>query len=164
MKRKVVNIILYALSAAFLIAGVYLLIRQYVLIPGEYEPPASPAPTLTPTPVATATPGVSETPVPTPSPTPYVKPIPTRIYFTKAEIMADIVPVGIIQEGERQGQMDTVDDPDLAAWYEPGPAPGEEGMRSSTATKAGKGKSAAFPCCGTWRLEMKSPLNTKMAP
>ena len=144
MKRKVVNIILYALSAAFLIAGVYLLIRQYVLIPGEYEPPASPAPTLTPTPVATATPGVSETPVPTPSPTPYVKPIPTRIYFTKAEIMADIVPVGIIQEGERQGQMDTVDDPDLAAWYEPGPAPGEEGNALINGHKSWKGKIGRF--------------------
>ena len=54
--------------------------------------------------------------------------------------MADIVPVGIIEEGEGQGQMDTVDDPDLAAWYEPGPAPGEEGNAILNGHKSWQGK------------------------
>ena len=153
MKRKYVNILLYLLSAAFLIAGVVLLVRQYVLLPGAYEPPATPAPTATPvpTPVVTQTPGVSAAPVPTPSPTPYVKPIPTRIYFTKAQVMADIVPVGIVEEGERKGQMDTVDDPDLAAWYEPGPAPGEEGNALINGHKSWKGKIGRFSVL--WDME-----------
>lgn len=152
MKQKTVNILLYTLSAVCLIAGVYLLIRQYVLIPGEYTPPATPTPAPSPTPAATATPGVSATPAPTPSPTPYVKPIPTRIYFTKAEVMADIVPVGIITEGERQGQMDTVDDPDLAAWYEPGPAPGEEGNALINGHKSWQGKIGRFSVL--WDMEI----------
>ena len=100
MKQRPLTIFLYGLSIACFLAGLFLLIRQYVLLPGKYEPPVSPTPALSPSPTVTITPSVSATPAPTPSPTPYVKPIPTRIYFTEAEVMADIVPVGIIEEGE----------------------------------------------------------------
>lgn len=143
MKKKLTEYILYALSALFLLGGIAMLLRQYVLLPGSYTPPTvTPAPTLSATP--SAVPAVSETPVPTPSPTPYVKVAPMRIYFTDAEVMADIFPVGIIEEGERAGQMDTIDDPDVAAWYEPGPAPGGPGNAILNGHKSWKGKIGRF--------------------
>ena len=144
MKRKLVNTILYILSALLLVAGAFLVIRQYVLIPGEYEAPPTPAPTIAPTPTPEPTTAPEGTPAPTPEPTPFVKLIPTRIYFTDAEIMCDIVPVGQIKEGAQAGQMDTVDDPDLAAWYEPGPAPGDEGNAIVNGHKSWKGKIGRF--------------------
>lgn len=152
MKQRPLTIFLYGLSIACFLAGLFLLIRQYVLLPGKYEPPVSPTPALSPSPTVTITPSVSATSAPTPSPTPYVKPIPTRIYFTEAEVMADIVPVGIIEEGEGQGQMDTVDDPDLAAWYEPGPAPGEEGNAILNGHKSWQGKIGRFSVL--WDMEI----------
>ena len=69
---------------------------------------------------------------------------PVRIYFTAAEVMADILPVGIIEDGERAGQMDTIDDPDVAAWYEPGPAPGGPGNALINGHKSWKGKIGRF--------------------
>lgn len=146
MKRSWITVTLYIISALLLAAGVFLVIRQYVLIPGEYTPPEQDvAASATPVAVTPApTPAASGEPVETPSPTPYVKPVPVRIYFTDAEIMCDIVPVGIIEEGDRAGQMDTVDDPDLAAWYSPGPAPGEEGNAIINGHKSWKGKVGRF--------------------
>lgn len=156
MKKSKISIILYVISALLLAAGVFLVIRQYVLIPGEYVPPEEYA-------AATATPGeIDVTPVPTPSatgtaaatpsPTPYVKPVPVRIYFTDVEVMCDIVPVGMITEGDRKGQMDTVDDPDLAAWYEPGPAPGEDGNAIINGHKSWKGKAGRFSVL--WNMKL----------
>ncbi len=156
MKQKTVTIALYCLSAALLIAGVFLLVRQYVRLPGNYTPPATPSPTLpavTPSPTPA---GVRETATPkptaTPEPTPYIKPIPTRIYFTDAEVMADIFPVGKIEEGDRKDQMDTIDDPDVAAWYEPGPAPGEPGNALINGHKSWKGKIGRFSVL--WEMEV----------
>ena len=160
MKRKAFSILLYIISGVCLAVGIYLLIRQYVLIPGAYTPPPSPTPVVTPspTPAATATPGISATPAasatpePTPSPTPYVKPIPTRIYFTGYKIMADIYPVGKVESGDRKGQMDTIDDPDVAAWYEPGPAPGESGNALINGHKSWKGKMGKFAVL--WEMQV----------
>lgn len=143
MKKKLTVSVLYALSALFLLGGILMLIRQYVLLPGSYTPP-----TLTPAPTPSAAPSAapieSAAPAPTPSPTPYVKVAPVRIYFTAAEVMADILPVGIIEDGERAGQMDTIDDPDVAAWYEPGPAPGGPGNALINGHKSWKGKIGRF--------------------
>lgn len=152
MKKKTVQILLYILSGLLLICGGFLLVRQYVLLPGEYTPPPelTSAPTAEPTPTVTLAP--DETPAPTPEPTPYVKPIPTRIYFLEDEVMADIVPVGRIEEGDKKGQMDTVDDPDLAAWYEPGPAPGEEGNALINGHKSWQGKVGKFSVL--WKMEI----------
>lgn len=158
MKRKGINILLYILSALLLISGIFLVIRQYVLLPGEYTPPeddvvttAAPSVTPSPTPVNTGT-GASGTPAVTPTATPYVKPIPVRIYFIKAEVMCDIVPVGQYTEGDKKGQMETVDDPDLSAWYEPGPAPGEVGNAILNGHKSWKGKIGRFSVL--WNMEV----------
>lgn len=143
MKKKITEYVLYALSALLLVGGILMLLRQYVLMPGTYTPPTvTPAPTATPLP--TAAPQAEAAAAPSPSPTPYVKVAPTRIYFTKAEVMADIFPVGIITEGERAGQMDTIDDPDVAAWYEPGAAPGGPGNALINGHKSWKGKLGRF--------------------
>jgi len=152
MSRKKINILLYIISALLLASGIFLVIRQYVLIPGAYVPPGedvlvtrTPVVTPSPTPVNANT-GAQPSPTPaaTPSPTPYVKPIPLRIYFLKAEVMCDIVPVGRIEEGPKAGQMDTVEDPDLSAWYEPGPAPGEPGNALLNGHKSLDGKIGRF--------------------
>ena len=110
--------ILLAFSAVLFVTGVVLIVRQYVYIPQGYTPPPSyveitPVPTVAPT----------GAPVATPSPTPYIKPVPVKIYFTERKISADIVTVA----KDEDGRMDTVDSASLTAWYEPGPAPGEEG-------------------------------------
>jgi hypothetical protein len=159
MSRKKINILLYIISGLLLMSGIFLVIRQYVLIPGEYVPPGedvlvtqTPVVTLSPTPVNANT-GAQPSPTPTatPSPTPYVKPIPLRIYFLEAEVMCDIVPVGRIEEGPKKGQMDTVDDPDLAAWYELGPAPGEPGNALLNGHKSWQGKIGRFSVL--WSME-----------
>lgn len=155
-KKSWLVIALYILSALLFIAGVVLIIRQFVLIPGEYvEPDPTPTPTAkptaSPTPGISGTPEVTATPSPTPEPTPYVKPIPTRIYFTDRKVMCDIFPVGIITEGDREGQMATIDDPDVAAWYEPGPAPGEPGNAILNGHKSWKGKIGIFSLL--WDME-----------
>jgi len=143
MKKKVVEYLLYGLSALFLIGGIAMLLRQYVLMPGNYTPPAvTPSPNVFQTPIPSQKP--QETPAPSPSPTPYVKVAPIRIYFTDAEVMADIFPVSIIEEGERAGQMDTIDDPDVAAWYEPGVSPGGPGNAIINGHKSWEGKIGRF--------------------
>lgn len=151
MNRKTTNILLYIISALLLASGIFLVLRQYVLIPGEYVPPEgslpvqTPAATPSPTPSTTGTGvGTTQTPAVTPEATPYVKPIPMRIYFLDAEVMCDIVPVGRIEEGDNAGQMATVDDPDLSAWYEPGPAPGEVGNAILNGHKSWHGKIGRF--------------------
>ena len=58
--------------------------------------------------------------------------------------MTEIYPVGVIEEGDRKGQMDTIDDPDVAAWYEPGYAPGELGNALINGHKSWKGKIGRF--------------------
>lgn len=122
-KRSVLNIILIVAAAALLIAGVLMLVMENVLFSGPYVAPPTPVPTATvnPTPAPTLAPEV--TPEPTPEPTPYIKPIPTHIYFMTAEVSCEILPVGLNEDGE----MGTLDSASQAAWYEPGPAPGEPG-------------------------------------
>ena len=143
------DIILYCLSAALLIGGVVLIIRQYVLI-SDYTAPPTPtvSPTAQPTPTATPSADTAETPAPTEEPTPtpyqYTRSAPTMIYFLDAEVMAEIQPVGLIEEGDKKGQMATIDDPDVAAWYEPGPAPGELGNALINGHKSWKGKIGRF--------------------
>ena len=95
------DIILYCISAALLIGGVALIIRQYVLISDYVDPPQ---PSITPTAVPTpmATPNPSETPAPTAEPTPtpyqYTRSAPKKIYFIDAQVMAEVYPVGLIEE------------------------------------------------------------------
>lgn len=144
------DIVLYSVSALLLIGGVLLLLRQYVLFNGDYTPP--PAQTFQPTagPTASAepdnTPSASPTATlePTPTPYPYTRITPVTLYFLDAEVMTDIYPVGVIEEGDRKGQMDTIDDPDVAAWYEPGYAPGELGNALINGHKSWKGKIGRF--------------------
>lgn len=147
------DIILYCISAALLIGGVVLIIRQYVLISDYVDPPVqSMAPTAAPTP--TATPNANETPdanktaeptdEPTPTPYQYTRSEPKVIYFTDAQVMTEVFPVGLIEKGDKKGQMDTIDNPDVAAWYSPGPAPGEQGNALVNGHKSWKGKIGRF--------------------
>lgn len=160
MDRKKINILLYIISGLLLASGLFLVIRQYVLLPGEYVPPGqdviptqSPLATPAPTPGNTNTGAQpSATPQVSPTATPYVKPIPVRIYFLDDEVMCDIVPVGRIEEGEKAGQMATVDDPDLSAWYEPGPAPGEPGNAILNGHKSWQGRIGRFSVL--WSMEV----------
>lgn len=148
------DIILYCISAALLIGGVALIIRQYVLISDYVDPPQ---PSITPTavPTPTAAPNPSETPVPTAEPTPtpyqYTRSAPKVIYFIDAQVMAEVYPVGLIEEGDKKGQMDTIENPDVAAWYEPGPAPGEQGNALVNGHKSWKGKIGRFSVL--WNME-----------
>ena len=148
------DIILYCISAALLIGGVALIIRQYVLISDYVDPPQ---PSITPTaePTPTAAPNPSETPAPTAEPTPtpyqYTRSAPKKIYFIDAQVMAEVYPVGLIEEGDKKGQMDTIEDPDVAAWYEPGPAPGEQGNALVNGHKSWKGKIGRFSVL--WNME-----------
>ncbi len=124
-KRSVINIVLIVAAAALLVAGAVLLISENVLFSEPYVAPPTPAVTQAPSATITPTqaPSASQTPELTPSPTPYIKPVPVRIYFMTAEVSCEIVPVGLNENGE----MATLDSATQAAWYEPGPAPGEPG-------------------------------------
>lgn len=165
---KKINILLYIISALLLLSGIFLVIRQYVLIPGSYVPPgadtiptatpsATPSPTApepSPSPGGTSTDaGASAAPTAEITATPYVKPIPMRIYFIGAEVMCDIAPVGVIEEGPRAGQMDTLDDPDIAAWYEDGPSPGEKGNSLLNGHKSWEGKIGRFSVLWNMRID-----------
>ncbi|MEG1547486.1 MAG: class F sortase [Clostridia bacterium] len=116
-KKKVIDTLLLSVAGVLLVVGVFLTLRQYVFIPGSYVPP--PAATLQPT--------LAPVPTATPQPTPFDMPYPAEMYFTDREVMCEMQPVGIITEGDKAGKMDTLDSPELAAWYEPGPIPGEAG-------------------------------------
>ena len=65
--------------------------------------------------------------------------------------MAEVYPVGLIEEGDKKGQMDTIENPDVAAWYEPGPAPGEQGNALVNGHKSWKGKIGRFSVL--WNME-----------
>ncbi len=147
MRRKAINIFLYVLSALFFAAGILLVVRQYVLFSGEYVPPGQDVPgtpAYTPAPPLSPEPGGTQEPAATPESTLAPRKLPVRIYFIKDRVMCDIVPVGRIVGGARDGQMDTVDDPDLAAWYEYGPSPGEEGNALLNGHKSWQGKIGRF--------------------
>lgn len=160
MRRKKINILLYIISGLLLASGIFLVIRQYVLIPGAYVPPdqdvVTPQPTtsgiveITPDPTPSVT-DIGAQPGVTPTPTPYIQPIPLRIYFIEDEVMCDIVPVGRIEEGDRKGQMDTVEDADLSAWYKDGPSPGEVGNALLNGHKSLNGKIGRFSVL--WSME-----------
>ncbi len=122
-KRSVLNIVLIAAAAALLVAGAVLLISENVLFSEPYVAPPTPAPTPVQTAAPTLPPDSPHTPAPTPTLPPYVKPVPVHIYFTTAQVSCEIVPVGLNENGE----MATLDSATQAAWYEPGPAPGEAG-------------------------------------
>lgn len=149
-RLSALDIILYCISAALLICGVVLVVRQYVLIPGHYEAPPTPTPAVSATPVVSPTPQGSALPTATPTlepePTPYeyTRSAPKKLYFLDAEVSCEVFPVGIIEEGDKKGQMDTIEDPDVAAWYEPGPAPGEQGNALINGHKSWKGKIGRF--------------------
>ncbi len=121
LKSRAFWVVMYVLIAALLLGGIYMVAREYILFPSKYEAPPTPAPAEPPTPAPTLAP--SATPAPTPEPTPYVKPIPLRIYFTAHKLQCDIYPVGVTEDNA----MDTIDSAKDAAWYQYGPAPGEQG-------------------------------------
>ncbi len=130
--RKALQIILFILSGLLFIAGIFLVVREYVLLPGEYVEPeiiVTPSPTASPTPAPT--PSATNAPAPTATPvlsTPKAQlTAPVRIYFPDRKIMMDVQPVGKVEEGAKKGQMATIDSATIAAWYEPGPIPGETG-------------------------------------
>ncbi len=150
-RLSALDIVLYCISGALLIGGIILIVRQYVLIPGHYEAPPTPTPTVTP--VATPspssgltviTPEPEQTAEPTPAPYEYTRSVPTKIYFLDAQVSVEVQSVGIIEEGDHKGQMGTIDDPDVAAWYEPGYAPGELGNALINGHKSWKGKIGRF--------------------
>ena len=49
------------------------------------------------------------------------------MWFTGKQIECVIQPVGRIETGPLAGKMATIDSATIAAWYEPGPEPGEPG-------------------------------------
>lgn len=129
--------ILIILSALLFIAGIVLVVREYVLIPGEYVEPEltfTPKPTLEPTITPTQSQALATLP-PTAQQTFTFRTrepektyaVPTRIYFPDRKIMMEVEPVGIVEEGKKKGQMATIDSATVAAWFEPGPKPGERG-------------------------------------
>jgi len=89
---------------------------------------------------------------PTPTPYQYTRSAPKGIYLLDAQVMAEVYPVGLIEEGDKKGQMDTIEDPDVAAWYEPGPAPGEQGNALVNGHKSWKGKIGRFSVL--WDMEI----------
>ena len=93
----------------------------------------------------------AESAEPTPTPYQYTRSAPKKIYFIDAQVMAEVYPVGLIEEGDKKGQMDTIEDPDVAAWYEPGPAPGEQGNALVNGHKSWKGKIGRFSVL--WNME-----------
>lgn len=110
------------LLLAGMIASMALFVYFLVLFIGENILPAQPyntPPPAAPTPIVT----VSPTADVTPAPTPYVKIPPIHLYFPNQEIDMEIEPV----TQDEEGRMGTLDTHLKAAWYEPGPAPGDEG-------------------------------------
>lgn len=126
------QIFLFILSGLLFIAGIVLVVREYVLLPGEYMEPeiiVTPSPTASPTIAPTPSATNALTPTATPVlPTPKAQlTAPIKIYFPDRKIMMDVQPVGKIEEGKKKGQMATIDSATIAAWYELGPKPGENG-------------------------------------
>lgn len=115
---------LLLVSAAFFVYALVSYIQENTLQPLPYStPPAPTAAAATPIPTPDATIKPDATPTPTPSPTPYVKLAPVHIYFPDRELDMEVLPV----EKDEEGRMDTVDSHLQAAWYSPGPAPGDPG-------------------------------------
>lgn len=102
-------------SIALFVYFLVLFIGENIMPSGPYNtpPPVTPAPTIT----------IAPTENVTPAPTPYVKIAPVHLYFPNQEIDMEIEPVG----QDEEGRMGTLDTHLKAAWYEPGPAPGDEG-------------------------------------
>lgn len=133
MRRKSIRTTLYVISALVFTAGLYLTLKQFVLFPTPYTPPPTPvATTARPTPTITA--------IIPPSPTPYVKLFPVLISFPDQQRQCEIVPVGKKEDNE----METVDSPTLAAWYQNGPSPGEEGNAILNGHISWKGTKGTF--------------------
>lgn len=144
--------LMYILTGALFLGGLFMILREYVLLPTPYEPPPAPAATLQPTAAPTLEP--SATPAPTPVPTPYVKKIPVRIYFTEFERQADIYPVGVAKDGS----MATLDSAFDAAWYEFGPSPGEDGNALLNGHVRWKGSLGTFSLLREMELESEAVI------
>lgn len=99
------------------------------------EPYTTP-PAVTPAPTPEATLEAEATPVPTP----YVKRAPMHLYLPNQELDMDVLPVGLKEDGS----MDTLDTHDQAAWYEPGPAPGDDGNALINGHKSWKKQKGYF--------------------
>jgi LPXTG-site transpeptidase (sortase) family protein len=69
-------------------------------------------------------------PSPTPTPTPTPTPIPQRITIPKINLTADVVEIGLAQDGQ---EMDVPTDTMQVGWYEYGPSPGASGSAVLTA-------------------------------
>ena len=141
-KSRTIETVLIIAAVIMLIVGIVLTVRQYILLPGGYEAPPTPSAAQEVSVVAPQPDGVfiEETP----EPTPYVQRIPVKIFFTARDIMADIVPVGVIMEGNKTGKMETINDAILTAWYKDGPSPGEEGNALINGHVRWKGKAGTF--------------------
>ena len=100
--------------------------------------PYTTPPAVTPSPMVTLEP--ESTPAPTPSPTPYVKQAPTHLYFPNQKLDMEVLPVGLNEDGS----MGTLDTHDQAAWYEPGPAPGDDGNALINGHKSWKKQKGYF--------------------
>jgi len=103
------------------------------------EPYTTP-PAATPTPEPTPTPAAEATPEPTPSPTPYIQRAPMHLYFVNQQLDMEVLPVGLKEDGS----MGTLNTHDQAAWYEPGPAPGDDGNALINGHKSWKKQKGYF--------------------
>ncbi|MBR0025704.1 MAG: class F sortase [Clostridia bacterium] len=136
--QQTLTLILLILSIAAFLYFLGSFIWENTLHADPYTTP--PAVTPSPTPAVTPTPEPEATPVPTPSPTPYVKQAPMHLYFVNQELDMDVLPVGLKEDGT----MGTLDTHDQAAWYEPGPAPGDNGNALINGHKSWKKQKGYF--------------------
>ncbi|MDO4568225.1 MAG: class F sortase [Clostridia bacterium] len=127
-RKKIWDIVVYAVAALLILGGAGLLIAENVVI-SDYSPP----PTLPPTPAASSTDSAAtpeqpadspaSTPEPTPTPVPTPAADPMYIYFPRFEIQSLIRSVGFASDGS----IGTIDAPDIAAWFNLSAVPGEAG-------------------------------------
>ena len=136
---QIASLVMLVVSIAAFLYFLFTYISENTLQPGPYQtPPISVSPTSTFQP--TSTPSPSATPEPTPSPTPYVKLAPVHLYFPNQSIDMEVKPVG----RDDDGHMGTIGAYNIAAWYSPGPAPGDDGNALINGHVRWKGKLGLF--------------------
>lgn len=133
-RNKRFNAVLYCVSAALVLFGVYIILRDQTNI---FDRNTAPVPEFTAPPeetlpaeivIPTATPKPTEDPQteptkPPPTETPEPASAPMGVYFEGHDISVAVIPVGV----DENGAMETVPKHDVAGWYMYGPAPNEEG-------------------------------------
>ena len=123
-RNKRFNAVLYCVSAALVLFGVYIILRDQTNI---FDRNTAPVPEVTDPPeivIPTATPKPTEDPQseptkPPPTQTPEPASAPVGVYFEGHDISVAVVSVGV----DENGAMETVPQHNVAGWYMYGPAP-----------------------------------------